>query len=266
MTNLESACVTDVGLKRKRNEDVCHVDEPLGLYLVADGMGGHNAGQTAARLVSVATTQRLRRAVHDKETPAGPNGLSVEAKRLVLALRTANRVVFENARKHKALHGMGSTAAAVRFVDNRVIAANVGDSPIYLARGDNIRLLSTPHTVEAEAKALAAEMGVDFGHPGYKHVVTRAMGLEYDVKPDCIEMPIFQGDRVILCSDGLSDKASEEEIAAVTLAEAPEKACQTLLRLALDRGGDDNVTIVVIRVMDRGFDDRASRLFMSMTR
>ena len=142
---------------------------------------------------------------------------------------------------------MGSTVSAVYFTDDTLIAANVGDSPIYLIRDDNIKLLSMPHTVLAEQAALnpesAERLGVEF-----RHVLTRAMGTEESVDADLFEIQCFKNDTLVISTDGLSDKASPEEILELVKNNKLKTACQRLVKLANDRGGDDNVTAIVLKI------------------
>ncbi|HID29759.1 MAG TPA: serine/threonine-protein phosphatase, partial [Desulfobacterales bacterium] len=139
------------------------------------------------------------------------------------------------------------TVSAVYFTDETLMAANVGDSPIYLVHDGSIELLSVPHTVIAEQAALdpdgAERLGVQF-----RHMLTRAIGIEEMVKPDICEIQCFRGDVLVISSDGLSDKVSSEEILGVVNEEQPDSACRVLVDLANERGGDDNVTVIVVKI------------------
>jgi protein phosphatase len=155
--------------------------------------------------------------------------------------------VHEAARDNKSYRGMGSTVSAVYFTDGTLIAANVGDSPIYLIRDGHIQLLSVPHTVMAEQSALdpanAEKLGMEF-----RHVLTRAMGTEESVKADIYEIECFRDDILVISSDGLSDKASPEEIKALVDGNGSDAACRRLVDLANNRGGDDNITAIVLKI------------------
>ena len=148
---------------------------------------------------------------------------------------------------NNSYRGMGSTVSAVYFTDSTLIAANVGDSPIYLVRDGKIKLLSVPHTLVAEQAAYLTEntekLGLEF-----RHVLTRAVGTEKSVTADIYEIQCFKDDILVISSDGLSDKASPEEILELADNDGPETACQKLVKLANDRGGDDNVTVIVIKI------------------
>ena len=250
---VESAGMTDVGLARERNEDALLVDDGMGLYLVADGMGGHRAGDVASRLV-VETIEHAMRGENgawpDGDEPEPDPALSPEANRLVRSILLANRTVHARARQGEACRGMGSNVAALYLAGETLIAANVGDSPVFLVREGRPERLSVPHTVLAEASA--AGPGVEPNPPaGLRHLLTRAVGVEPTVEVDICEMPCLKGDRLVLCSDGLSGKLTEEEIARVASGEPPAEACRTLVELANERGGEDNVTVVVLDVQPR---------------
>jgi len=142
---------------------------------------------------------------------------------------------------------MGSTVSAICFTDSTLIAANVGDSPIYLVRDGKIKLLSVPHTFLAEQRALnpenAEKLGVEF-----RHVLTRAVGTDQSVNADNYEIQCFRDDILVISSDGLNDKVSPEEILELAHNNGPDTACRKLVDLANDRGGEDNITVIVIKV------------------
>ncbi|MFZ7125415.1 MAG: PP2C family protein-serine/threonine phosphatase [Desulfobacterales bacterium] len=247
---VKAAGLSDVGRKRKGNEDAFLLDDALNLYLVADGMGGRNAGEVASRLV-VETIGRTLRGLKGKEclktvmTPLP--GLSEAANRLVYSVLVANRETFDFASEHPECKGMGSTVSAVHFSEDRLIVCNVGDSPVFRFREGEPETLSIPHTVMAEQEALAQNGGFRLGKQ-YLHMITRAMGVGQTVQPDVKELHWQPGDVLVICSDGLSDKTFPEEIGDIVLNHDPETACRDLVALANDRGGDDNVTVIVLKI------------------
>ncbi|MBW2439285.1 MAG: serine/threonine-protein phosphatase [Deltaproteobacteria bacterium] len=250
MILIESAGITDRGRKRQANEDALFLEDAMGLYVVADGMGGHLAGEVASRMVVETIGDYIRSCQEnaENETPIYCNQtLSKEANRLMSGIHLSNRAVHEAARDNKSYRGMGSTVSAVYFTDGTLIAANVGDSPIYLIRDGQIQLLSVPHTVMAEQSALdpanAEKLGMEF-----RHVLTRAMGTEESVKADIYEIECFRDDILVISSDGLSDKASPEEIKALVDGNGSDAACRRLVDLANNRGGDDNITAIVLKI------------------
>jgi protein phosphatase len=250
MIVIESAGITDRGKKRQGNEDALLLEDSLGFYVVADGMGGHLAGEVASRLVVETIGDYIKSCQKnaDNENPIYCDEiLSKEANRLLTAIHLSNKAVHEAARGNSSYRGMGSTVSAVYFTDGTLIAANVGDSPIYLIRDGQVKLLSVPHTVIAEQAALNPEnadrLGIEF-----RHVLTRAMGTDETVQADIFEIQCFKNDTLVISSDGLSDKASPEEILMLVNGNGSDAACRRLVDLANDRGGDDNITAIVLKV------------------
>ena len=264
MIVIESAGITDRGKKRQANEDALLLEDTLGLYVVADGMGGHLAGEVASKLV-VETISHYIKSCKEAEVDENPiycdEILSKEANRLLSGIHLSNKVVHEAARGNNSYRGMGSTVAAVYFTDGTFIAANVGDSPIYLIRDGHVKLLSVPHTVLAEQAALNPENAEKLGME-FRHVLTRAMGTEESVRADLYEILCFKDDILVISSDGLSDKASPEEIKQLVDGNGSDAACRRLVDLANDRGGDDNITAIVLKVkMVKNTSMKFKRLF-----
>jgi len=254
-----SAGLTDVGRKRKGNQDDLILDDQLGLYVVADGMGGHRAGEVASRIV-VETVKDVLRRYKDGEpvdTPFNPDSvLSREANQLLAGIHAANKTVHHVSETNVACSGMGATVAAVYIGSQTLVSANVGDSPIYLIHGGDIETLSVPHTVLAEQAALYPDDTDRLGSE-FKHVLTRGMGVTKTVRPDISEVNLFKDDILVIGSDGLSDKVSPQEICEMVTDNQPESACQTLVDLANTRGGDDNITVIVVKIVSlKGTENR----------
>ena len=250
MIIIESYGITDIGRKRKNNEDYLFLDDDQKLYIVADGMGGHQAGEVASRLVVETIRDYMKQFKDEGEAEKLDNSdktLSREANRLLASINLANNVVHNVSHTKNTYSGMGSTVSAVYFTDKTLISANVGDSPIYLVRNGNIELLSTTHNLFSEMAALDPGMAMQIS-PGFKHILTRAMGIEESVKADICEIRYFKDDILVISSDGLTDKVSPEEILHVVNKESPYKACKTLVDLANKYGGDDNITIIILKV------------------
>ena len=140
---------------------------------------------------------------------------------------------------------MGATVSAILVTEKTLISCNVGDSPIYLIRDGAIQPFYEPHTMMAEYEKLAPK-GAKPLEEKYSHVLTRAMGVDEKVQPDISEIPFSPGDMLVISSDGLTDKVSPDEIFDIVKNAPPEKACESLVDLANDRGGDDNITVVVV--------------------
>jgi PPM family protein phosphatase len=241
MITVESAALTDIGRKRTTNEDCVLIDDAQGLYVLADGMGGHQAGEVASRLVVTSLQDFLRDRRPAAQEHAHSPALSPQADRLLSGIQWSNRVVHRAAGAQPDHRGMGSTVAVVYLGEDTLVAANVGDSPIYLVRNGAIDLLSVPHTLQAD---LAGQPLVAYAG----NILTRAVGPKAHVEADVCEISCYRGDVLVICSDGLSTKVSPAEIMAIVTAQRPADACQALVDLANARGGDDNISAVVLEV------------------
>lgn len=233
--SFESAGATHVG-RRNNNEDAYCLAPQLGLFAVADGMGGYEGGEVAAAL----TVKTLVRYV--ERSRRGDNGLGASPEGLLTgAARLAHREIQQ--RKTGRLTGMGSTMAAVLFSETRVTVAHVGDSRVYLLRRGELYPLTVDHSLEAEFAAAGVPMP-----PGAKHQITRALGVEGNAEPTVRTQEIEPGDTFLLCSDGLHDAVSPERIRTVLRGSDARNAAQQLVREAISLGTKDNVTVVVTRV------------------
>jgi protein phosphatase len=250
MYHIESAGITDVGMKRKNNEDSLFLNDEKQFYVVADGMGGHQAGEVASNLVVETLWDYIKRFNgddHVEELADHDESLSREANRLLSGIHLANKSVFQTSQNSENYRGMGSTVSTVCFTDSTLIAANVGDSPIYLIHDGKIELLSVPHTVLAEQRAMDSDNTKQLGNE-FKHMLTRAMGINETVQADISEIQCFKGDILVIGSDGLTEKITKEEIHEIVAKEKPAKACRKLVDLSNQRMGGDNVTVVVLKI------------------
>ncbi len=250
MVIVESAGISDVGKKRNQNEDSLFFDDNMGLYIVADGMGGHLAGEVASQLVVDTMRDSIKRCKANQEADELAyidDSLSKEANHLLSSIRLSNQVVHKASLQDDSFRGMGSTVSAAYLTDDSIVVANVGDSPIFLIRNGKIELLSVLHTVFAEQMARDPEYADLMGNE-FKHVLTRAMGVDESVQAHIHEISCYKNDILVISSDGLSDKASPEEILRVVKNNNSNKACQQLVDLANERGGDDNVTAIILKV------------------
>ena len=250
MVIVESAGISHVGKKRNQNEDSLFFDDTMGLYVVADGMGGHLAGEIASKLVVDTMQDAIRQFKENQNSEDFPfidDSLSREANHLLSSIRLSNKIVHKASLQDDSVRGMGSTVSAIYFADNSFIVGNVGDSPIYLIRDGRIELLSVLHTVFAEQTARDPEYADLLGNE-FKHVLTRAMGVDESVQAHIHETSCHKNDILVISSDGLSDKASPEEILRVVKSSNSSNACQQLVNLANERGGDDNITAIILKV------------------
>jgi protein phosphatase len=225
---------TDVGKVRTRNEDSYLVDAPL--YVVADGMGGHRGGDVASQL----TVETLRDARPEWGPPGGE---------LMEAVRNANRVVYDRSAADRDLRGMGTTVTALQIADDAGRIVHVGDSRAYLLRDGALQQLTQDHTLvqqmvdEGQLDAEDAER-----HPA-RHIMTRALGVEPQVQIDELTLDLHAGDRLLLCSDGLSGMLTNDDIRALLGRDSDaQETAEALVALAVERGGEDNVTVVVVDV------------------
>ena len=245
---IEIVGMSDVGCQRLNNEDAYSYWEPCGdpeferkgrLAIIADGMGGHEGGQEASQL-AVDTIQ----AVYSQTQPEDPQSA------LITALQTAHDRIREYAQRHPALHGMGTTATAVVLRRNQLFYAHVGDSRLYLVRGQHISRLTHDHSYVGRL----VERGViSFAeaeaHP-QRHILTAALGTEADIAPDTPEhpLPLGSGDQLVLCTDGLWSMLKDDEINKALMHSALKEACKLLIQIAKNRGGPDNITVQLMRI------------------
>lgn len=258
--NFEAVGVTDIGRQRKHNEDHVLLRPELDLFVVADGMGGHNAGDIASRLAT-ASLRNFYEATRDGAVPdsnlgEGYDQLAPEGKLLAAAIRKANRDVFEISSTHRQHHGMGSTVVACYLVRElaTIHVGHVGDSRCYRYRAGRLEQLTHDHSLINDALALKPDLTPDELARLPKNIITRALGMREDVKVDIRSEPVAPGDIFMLCSDGLSGMVSEEEIARI-LATAQDdsetdlrEACESLVSLANENGGNDNITALLVRI------------------
>ncbi len=244
---LRSAAGTDVGLRRSVNEDRYALAPDLGLYLVADGMGGHTAGQVASQLAAEATLRAI-------DTLQGGQ-LSLSEK-LRHAIACANREIYVQAEARSELAGMGTTLVAILAAQERLALAHVGDSRAYLIRQGRIRLLTDDHSVVGEMLR-RREISEDAAreHP-HRHVLTRALGVRRAVEPDLAELTPAEGDIFVMCTDGLTGHLRDQEIAErISLGADLQEICDALVTTANERGGEDNTTVVLVRFEKDGESD-----------
>ena len=257
MAVVESAGLSDVGRKRAGNEDSFFLDDGMRFYVVADGMGGHKAGEVASKIVVDTLQDHMQEFKEESKAddmyPVDET-VSKEANHLLGGIHQANRSVFEQSQSSEDFKGMGSTVSAIYLTDNTIISSNVGDSPIYLIRSGDIDTLYKPHTMGAEHAAIAPEGAKPLGKQ-FRHMLTRAMGVEENVRPDVFEIEMLKGDIIVICSDGLSDNVSPPEIRDIVVKEPPEQACRSLVDLSNEVRGHDNITVIVLEIKQVTDDD-----------
>lgn len=246
--------LTDVGQRRDHNEDALLVDDALRLYVVADGMGGHAGGGTASRL-AVETIQKSLASAREKapDTYGGKHTIEDSPLPEVLkaAVEEACRVIFEHARTDPELAGMGTTVTAAAVDGRCAFVAHVGDSRCYLIRDRRIYQVSEDHSLVNEQLKAGAISADEARRSRFKNIITRSVGFEQDVQVDLLGLDLADGDALVLCCDGLSNLVDDPEILEIVEGETLDVAPVRLVALANDRGGDDNISVVVVRVKER---------------
>src|SRR6185295_2136312 len=253
MTTFSSAVASDPGLRRETNEDAYCTRTDLGLYLVADGMGGHAAGEVASKLASqvIETFINDTREADVNTTWPFPYDatISLDGNRLVAAFRLSNRRITAAMADDEALRGMAPTAAAVLLNKGKPVVAHVGDSRVYLWRGGALTQVTQDHSWVTEQVRAGVLTEADARHHPWRHVVTRALSGGDDPEVDVRELDVKAGDRILLCSDGLSGVVPPDRVAGIIGRQVPlEQTCQDLIDAANEAGGPDNITVAMLQV------------------
>jgi protein phosphatase len=250
--SIQTSGITDIGLKREINEDSFTTDDGLRLYIVADGMGGHLAGEVASKIAVDLIRSSYERWCQSNTPVSQIYGfpdpsLSTTGNYVLAGIRLANRVIHEMATQYEKYQGMGTTVAVLAVAADLIITANTGDSNIYLIRNGTIERLSKEHTIVAEQVELGLMTPEEAATSPMRHMLTKSLGSSDVVKPEVFEITANSNDRFVLCSDGLSDLVSDEEILhMVQQVNDPDTLCHGFLDLALKRGGHDNTTVVSV--------------------
>ncbi|HEU0031545.1 MAG TPA: protein phosphatase 2C domain-containing protein [Kofleriaceae bacterium] len=256
--SIVGAAATHVGNVRDHNEDAHYFDADEGVFLVCDGMGGHAAGEVASSIAIRTIREQWAADDTQKLVDAWLNKGSPDTKKqLMLSLRdgalSAHHAILQAAKADDAKDGMGTTLVGAMAIGNELVFAQAGDSRAYLVRDGIAMQLTEDHTLLA--RLLAAGIDVDVSGEGarFRSMLTNALGIGQECKVSMFVVPLADGDRFLFCSDGISEYVPENEIGEVlTKQPSPARAAQKLIELALERGGNDNATAVVIRVLEAG--------------
>ncbi len=248
-----AAGLSDVGLQREHNEDSFIVLKEYDLYVVADGMGGHRAGDVASKLATETISEFFKSTANDDVTwPFHfDTNLSEEENRLLTGIRVANRQIFERSTRSREYHGMGTTVVGAMFSPRkkRMYIGHVGDSRCYRVRSGVIQLLTRDHSLINDYLLAMPDLTEEQRSELPKNVITRALGMQDQVVVDLQHDEPVLGDVYILCSDGLSGMVSDEEIQKIiTTAADIRDACKKLIQKANESGGEDNATVVLIKI------------------
>lgn len=238
---VEYAALSDVGQMRENNEDSWAVDADAGLYLVADGMGGHARGEVASRMAADIITEEMRK-----------SGRKRGKHELVASLCRANNVVYAKSLSEPDHQGMGTTVVAALMLEGRVALAHVGDSRAYLYRKGDLKQITRDHTLVQQQIDEGKLRIEDADRVFYKNVLTRAVGTQAELEVESQLLRVRDDDVLLLCTDGLTAMLNDEEILKALNDEVPdlEKACRNLVDEANRAGGRDNITVILMRFED----------------
>ena len=250
---LEFVARTDPGMVRTHNEDAVFANPTQGFVILADGMGGYNAGEVASGMATMLLSSEFEAAfsaTSPSETDRA-SGESFARKCIREKVAAANSAIYNAAASQPQYVGMGTTLVTAVFHDNQITVAHIGDSRLYRLRGDEFRTLTRDHSLLQEQIDSGVISVEDARFSQNKNLVTRAVGVDPDVETEIHDYPVLPGDIYVLCSDGLNDMLEDEEIRLTlqTLAANLELAAGQLIQMANDKGGRDNVSVIVIKVL-----------------
>ncbi len=257
--------LTDTGKVREHNEDSIAWDGDIGLYVLADGMGGYNAGEVASGIAVKTIINLVREAYLSQDLDGVDQATGLHRPSIILrdAIARANKIIHQTSKSQSQCEGMGTTVVAALFHDNRVALAHVGDSRSYRLRKDAFEQLTMDHSLLQELVDRGFYSPEEAQRATNKNYVTRALGVEPAVEVEVQEHPVEPDDWLVLCSDGLTDMVEDEDIHLTisTFGGNLDTVARQLVQLANDSGGRDNVSVVLTRVVElfparRGILDR----------
>src|ERR1044072_1452699 len=245
---------TDTGRVREHNEDTIATDPDVGLLVLADGMGGYNAGEVASGIAVKTITNLVREGLAREDLDSIDRNTGLTRPSIVLrdAITRANKIIYQTARSQAECEGMGTTVVAPLFYDNRISIAHVGDSRLYRQRGSQIAQVTMDHSLLQELVDRGFYSPQEAQRAANKNNGTRALGVEPQVEVEVQEHPVDKGDVYILCSDGLSDMVEDEDIRLTisTFGANLDTVAKQLIQLANENGGRDNVSVVLAQAVE----------------
>src|SRR3569833_4435156 len=239
---------SDVGRRRDHNEDRFLCNDQLGLYAVADGMGGHLGGERASRMATELLESRLALAIEAVTSGSGDVTPLVPEDALRFAIAEADRRIYDSSAADPEVAGMGTTLTSLFFYERRAYLGHVGDSRAYLYRDGRIRQLTDDHSCIQDQVRAGLRSSAEAKESRYRNIITRSVGFEPTVNPDLQSLQPQAGDCFLLCSDGLSNDIGLEVIVLFLTSDFYRDVPRNLIQMANDRGGDDNITCVVVHV------------------
>ena len=261
---------TDTGKVREHNEDTIAFDPDIGLLVLADGMGGYNAGEVASGIAVKTIVNLVREHAEREDMSLADRGSGLSRPTIIMrdAIHRANKIIYQTAKTQPHCEGMGTTIVAALFFDNRVSIAHVGDSRMYRLRSDRFEQLTMDHSLLQELVDRGFYSAEEAQRAANKNYVTRALGVEPNVEVELQEAAVQKGDVYVLCSDGLSDMVEDDDIHLTisTFSANLDTVAKQLIQLANDNGGRDNVSAVMAQVLDafpanKGLVDKIFRWF-----
>ncbi|MBR2865156.1 MAG: serine/threonine-protein phosphatase [Elusimicrobiaceae bacterium] len=252
--DIEFAAVTDIGKIREKNEDNVLISADLGLGVVADGMGGHSAGEIASSIAVSVLAETIRKIntgalqIPDTFLPK----LAPTERKILMAANLANAAIYSTAQSSEIYKMMGTTLTGVLFDKDCAIAVHVGDSRLYLLRDGKIIQITTDHSLAMEHVRRGLLSKADADKSKIQNVLTRAMGIKKNIEFDLLKFPIKEGDVMVLCSDGLYKGLTEEAIGKILSQDKDfpiTKTCKHLVRKSNEKDGQDNISAVLIKIL-----------------
>jgi PPM family protein phosphatase len=250
---VRTALITDTGRVRTNNEDAVAEDRELGLLVLADGMGGYNAGEVASGIATKTIPEVVRREWKSLPRPASPASKGTPSPHALLlkkAVEEAHDAIFQAAQAQPQCAGMGTTVVVVLLHDDLMSIAHVGDSRLYRHRFSQLQQVTRDHSLQEEMIAKGHYTREEAAMMVRKNIVTRALGVEASVNVELNEAPVEVGDTLLLCSDGLTDMVSDEQIGIILRRNGDDLqgAARDLVQQALQGGGKDNVSVILARI------------------
>ena len=250
---LEIVAKTDPGMVRKHNEDAVFANPNQGFMILADGMGGYNAGEVASGMATMLLSTELETAFSAKPPYAidGETGKTFAHRCILDKVALTNSAIHNAAESQPQYAGMGTTLVAAIFYDNQVTVAHIGDSRLYRLRGEEFSAITRDHSLLQEQIDSGMILAEDAKYSQNKNLVTRALGVDPEVETEIHDYAVQPGDIYLLCSDGLNDMVEDEEIQITVqmLAANLELAATQLIQMANDNGGRDNVSVILVKVL-----------------
>jgi protein phosphatase len=249
---LEVVTATDPGMVRSHNEDSIATDGGMGLVVLADGMGGYNAGEVASGIAVAMLTSELRQALESSQVnTADESGTPLAVALIKDSAGKANTAIYQAAKSQPQYAGMGTTLVTALFYDNHVAVGHIGDSRLYRLRGDSFEQITRDHSLLQEQIDSGMISKEQARYSQNKNLVTRAVGIDPEVETEIHTYEVEPGDIYLLCSDGLSDMVEDGDIhdtLCMLRTNLPLSAKQ-LVQLANDNGGRDNISVILVRVL-----------------